>query len=268
MLRWRAHRSGAARRPAGAAPASARQSPDLNRQSVGPAFTLIELLAVVLIIILLAGLVIGVSGYARLRMMKNRAQTEIAIISAICEAFKTDAGRYPTSSVYRMTGGSPGWFETWNSSTLGSQLANGGYLWGKLPIRTHGGNSPFDLCHTVTNKSVATQIHPTTFTNLLNVIVDPWESPYNYFCTYPASSACVRVTINTPCAYAGYTYDPVTSNWVPSTGSVTNKSEPYVGGQVNIPTFDLWSYGPDMKSAPTCAGSVAGNADDIGNFQY
>ena len=59
------------------------------------AFTLIELILVVGIITVLAGLVLSTVGYARKKGARARAETEIAAISAACENYKGDNGVYP-----------------------------------------------------------------------------------------------------------------------------------------------------------------------------
>jgi type II secretory pathway pseudopilin PulG len=62
------------------------------------AFTLIELVLVVGIIIVLAGLVLTTVGYARKKGARARAETEIAAISAALENYKADNGVYPANS--------------------------------------------------------------------------------------------------------------------------------------------------------------------------
>src|SRR5436309_8263994 len=59
------------------------------------AFTLIELIVVVGIIIVLTGLVLSTVGYARKKGARARAETEIAAMSAACENYKADNGIYP-----------------------------------------------------------------------------------------------------------------------------------------------------------------------------
>jgi general secretion pathway protein G len=62
------------------------------------AFTLIELVLVVGIITVLAGLVLSTVGYARKKGALARAETEIAAMSAAIENYKADNGVYPTNS--------------------------------------------------------------------------------------------------------------------------------------------------------------------------
>jgi prepilin-type N-terminal cleavage/methylation domain-containing protein len=64
------------------------------------AFTLIELLVVMAIIIILASLVLGISGYVQKKGARSRAEAEIAAMSAACESYKADNGTYPTDATY------------------------------------------------------------------------------------------------------------------------------------------------------------------------
>jgi prepilin-type N-terminal cleavage/methylation domain-containing protein len=63
--------------------------------SARSAFTLIELIVVVGIITILAGLVLSTAGYARKKGARARAETEIAAMSAACESYKADNAVYP-----------------------------------------------------------------------------------------------------------------------------------------------------------------------------
>src|SRR5437868_7828020 len=70
------------------------------------AFTLIELVVVVGIIIVLAGLVLSTVGYARKKGARARAETEMAAISAAIENYKADNGIYVRGPGTAMTVGS------------------------------------------------------------------------------------------------------------------------------------------------------------------
>jgi len=62
------------------------------------AFTILELLVVITIIIILAGLTIATMGYVQDKAKRSRAEAEIAAISAALENYKADNGIYPRSS--------------------------------------------------------------------------------------------------------------------------------------------------------------------------
>src|SRR3954467_5270992 len=64
----------------------------------GAAFTLIELLIVMAIIIVLAGLILATSSYVSKKGQRSRAEAEIAAISAALENYKADNGVYPNAA--------------------------------------------------------------------------------------------------------------------------------------------------------------------------
>jgi general secretion pathway protein G len=59
------------------------------------AFTLIELIVVVTVIVILTGLVLSTVGYVQKKAARSRAETEIAAMSAALESYKADNGTYP-----------------------------------------------------------------------------------------------------------------------------------------------------------------------------
>ena len=59
------------------------------------AFTLIELMAVITIIVILAGLVVGGMGFVSERQAKEKAKVQIALLSKALEEYKLDMGTYP-----------------------------------------------------------------------------------------------------------------------------------------------------------------------------
>jgi prepilin-type N-terminal cleavage/methylation domain-containing protein len=59
------------------------------------AFTLVELLTVISVIVVLAAILLNVLGYANNRACRSRALAEIHLIAAACESYKADNGQYP-----------------------------------------------------------------------------------------------------------------------------------------------------------------------------
>jgi general secretion pathway protein G len=137
------------------------------------AFTLIELLVVMAIIIILAGLVLGISSYAFDKGRRSRAETEIAAMSAALESYKADNGIYPqqaasTDLLDSRTNSDP---STYKSASL--------YLYSEL--------SGLDTSQQpVTNKKsyftfkAQMQGHPSGSTTTIAYVSDPWGNSYGY----------------------------------------------------------------------------------------
>src|SRR5207237_4216175 len=99
------------------------------------AFTVIELLVVITIIIILAGLILSTVGYVQKKGARARAETEIAAMSAALESYKADNGIYPrnsdTDSLNAQTSGNP---TTYQAASL--------YLYNSLFGTTSGSRTP------------------------------------------------------------------------------------------------------------------------------
>ena len=59
------------------------------------AFTLIEVITAMAVILILTGLVIQISGYVTTKGSKARANAEISLFIAACDSYKADMGNYP-----------------------------------------------------------------------------------------------------------------------------------------------------------------------------
>ena len=59
------------------------------------AFTLVELLAVITIVAILLGLVLGLQGRVREKMLESRIQSEMSAIELALESYKSKNGQYP-----------------------------------------------------------------------------------------------------------------------------------------------------------------------------
>jgi general secretion pathway protein G len=130
------------------------------------AFSLIELLFVLVIISILAGIIIGVAKYASTKAATSRAQAEIAAMEMALEHYKGDNGVYPWAAGPRVTSGNqgyPGTAEYSNSAVLYNALAGGPKIYFNF--------KPYQLRPVVLNGITTTNV------------IDPFGSPYNYYQT-------------------------------------------------------------------------------------
>lgn len=58
-------------------------------------FTLIEMLATITIIVILAGMVVAGTGFVKEKQRRSTAEVQIKLLAAGCEEFKLDNGYYP-----------------------------------------------------------------------------------------------------------------------------------------------------------------------------
>lgn len=120
------------------------QSSEVSRNR---GFTMVELLAVITIIMILAGLVIGASAVASRKADVGRCLARVQFIKNALEEYKLDYGKYP-----------PG-----NESILYNRLFND-------PVngsgRPNGIKQPY--------------ISETNFLNSSKQFVDPWGKPFRY----------------------------------------------------------------------------------------
>lgn len=65
------------------------------RKSPTAAFTLLEMLTVLAIVVILSGLVLSVGGYVQKKSALSRAAGEVAMLGSACESYKSDNGAYP-----------------------------------------------------------------------------------------------------------------------------------------------------------------------------
>lgn len=133
-----------------------------RKQAAG--FSLIELLVVVAIIAVLAGLILQTAGFVQNKAARSRAEAEVAALSAALESYKADYGDYPLSSTAGYANSATLLF---NALTLSSTNLN--------PL----GKVYFDAPASILLNSKA-PLSPT------NQLIDPFGQPYNY--TYPGNA--------------------------------------------------------------------------------
>jgi prepilin-type N-terminal cleavage/methylation domain-containing protein len=136
------------------------------------AFTLIELIVVVTVITILAGLVLSAAGYARKKGARARAETEIAAMSATCESYKADNGIYPTDTSTTEQLNSTASFDPANY-----QLASL-YLYEKLSGDATGNRQPSGKSYMAFKPNMLLPAPPSTATVI--AIADPFGNSYGY----------------------------------------------------------------------------------------
>ncbi len=211
-------------------PPSARRTTGFARLRSILAFTLVELLAVVAIIAILAGLVLGGSVYAKRKAMMSTTKAQLVTLENAIEAYKNDIGMYPTSGVVRATNA---WF--------GADNMNPFYGVDGATIKSNAATYPlvqnnFLLYQQLTG---ASKSYYTIKSNQLITVAQNWYLGPNP--AYPAGEILIADPYGTPWGY--YCTIPVQA------------------AQINQATFDLWSYGADKTST----GDVSA-LDDITNF--
>ena len=175
------------------------------------AFTLIELIVVVTIIIILAGLVLSTAGYARKKGARARAETEIAAMSAACENYRADNAIYPRDSTTsdsldaRMSG----------DPTSPSYQAASLYLYNALFGATAGSRTPNTNARSYFVFK-PNMLFPADQTRNVQYIQDPFGNSYGYS------------TIQAATADTTKGYNPTFDLWSTAgttTGSVTDRNQ-------------------------------------------
>ncbi len=200
------------------------------------AFTLIELMAVITIIVILAGLVVGGLSYVTDKQAKSKANVQIALLSKALEEYKLDMGQYPPTT--DKTGNLTTAAGTSTSSILYQALFKDGYDYTSptTPPSNWDVKKPTKIYLADLDPAVSKQgwtiVGKTT-------IVDPWGNEY-----------CYRTATGTP----------------PANGSAP------VNASTQNPDFDLWSMGKDGKTNASDPSLKVPpppnnrNVDDIRNF--
>jgi len=170
-------------------------------------FTLVEMMAVAVVIAVLMGLLIGISHYVNLRCNILRTKSEMAALGTAIEMFRADYGRYPTSSLVRFDGTNAGYIfaQVTNAALLYTQLTGIDCLTGAKIGKQYFRATP-KMWTNVYVWVVGYSGGASNFNNMISYFIDPWGKPYDYYRTYPTTTA-----------------------------------------QVNQATFDLISAGPDRR---------------------
>ena len=160
------------------------------------AFTLIELLAVITIIGILAGLTLGAAGAVRRHGATSTAKAEVAALQAACDRYYADYNLYPSN-----TSAAPSAVNPTNYTAAGQVLFTN--LVGSANLST----AP-------TTKRYFEPKPAMVYTNTSpNYFIDPWGYAYGYNCTTNTDG-----TWNPPLIWstAGQTTAAGTNKWITS----------------------------------------------------
>jgi type II secretory pathway pseudopilin PulG len=183
------------------------------------AFTLIELVLVVGIIIVLAGLVLSTVGYARKKGARARAETEIAALSAACENYKADNGIYPRTSVTdtftAVTNRTPPDPQpTSYDPSVTAYSFTSFYLYGQLSGNPSGDRTTYTQQRYFQFKT--NMLSPPSGTGTVTAIRDPFGNSYGY-------STAQALYIDNPGVNPNYGFNPTFDLW--STGGTSNVTD-------------------------------------------
>ena len=177
------------------------------------AFTLIELIVVITVIVILTGLVLSTVGYAQKKGARARAETEIAAISAALESYKADNAVYPrdcpTSNQLNST----------NDGNPADYSAACRYVYGELTgDRDFNGSTDSGAKSYISLKPTsllrADMSQPPSSSNPVTAIRDPFGNSYGYSTAY--------------------------ANYLDYQGGVSTCAPPGSPNGYN-PTLDIWS---------------------------
>jgi len=203
------------------------------------AFTLIEMITVIAIIAILAGLVLAVNGLVQKKGALARADAEIKDLSVALENYKTDNGGYPQDPNLTDTLDPRNTSVATDTSRSGRMAQSSLYLYEQLSGDTDGDGTIGNGADTGKNyapdfwkptrlggdKDSTGKVTPVKY------IMDPFGNPYGY------STAGLLVEQEYRAALAT---DPNAARKVPNSK----------GTQGYNPTFDLWSFAGDTSGNP------------------
>jgi prepilin-type N-terminal cleavage/methylation domain-containing protein len=178
----------------------------VNLWNSSPAgFSILELLAVLVIISLLTGLTIGVAKYAHTKAAIARTRSEIAAMEMALEHYKNDNGGYPAAGAnwLRATAsGYPGVVEYSNSAVLYTALAVG-------PKRYFSFRGD--------------QLRPVVVNGITTTnVIDPFGNPYNYYQTNIPQSVNATYFANNLATFDLWSYGPNGFNDEGTNDDITN----------------------------------------------
>ncbi len=167
------------------------------------AFTLVELLTVIAIIAILAGLILSTAGFIQKKGAQSRAEAEIAAMEAALESYKADNGIYPTLASPPPASAANG--ASANSAKLLYQALTGDGNDAYVTTGSVASNGVFGTEGKVYMELKPNQLNPLSASKQPtgnSRVVDPWGITYRY---------------NSPGKYNTATFDLWSTGGVPAT---------------------------------------------------
>jgi len=167
-------------------------------------FTLVEMLLVITIIGILAGLTLGAAGAVRRHGATSTAKAEVAALQAACERYYADYNSYPT------TNSMP---DPSSTSDVNPSPASKYPTAGKSLFNALFGTNQYNLAPS-TKRYFEPKPAMVSSTNTVNpYFIDPWGYPYGYNCTTNSDGS-----YNAPLIWstAGQTTAGGTNKWITS----------------------------------------------------
>jgi len=170
------------------------------------AFTVLELLVVITIIIILAGLILATTGYVEKKGARSRAESEIAAISAALESYKADNGIYPRDTTNNTTDN----LDARASGNPTSYQAASLFLYNSLFGATNGSRTPASGARSYFTFK-PNQLSPSDQSQNVQYIRDPFGNSYGYSTANQATSSKGYNPTFDLWSTAGLTTNPPTS---------------------------------------------------------
>ncbi len=183
------------------------------------AFTLVELIVVIAIIIVLAGLVLATSGYITNKAKRSRAEAEIAAMSAALESYKADNGIYPCTAVSdsldARSSSDPANYQAACANLYAQLIGDSDY--DGVP---DSGTRPY-MAFKPSMKSVPNRLQPPSATNKA-FVQDPFGNSYGYSTAYAKD---IEVDPNAPSPRG---YNPTYDLWSIANAKPRNDSNQWI----------------------------------------
>jgi prepilin-type N-terminal cleavage/methylation domain-containing protein len=169
-------------------------------------FTVLELLVVITIIVILAGLILATTGYVEKKGARSRAESEIAAISAALESYKADNGIYPRDTTNNTTDN----LDARASGNPTSYQAASLFLYNSLFGATNGSRNPASGARSYFTFK-PNMLSPVDQTQSVQYIRDPFGNSYGYSTANQANSSKGYNPTYDLWSTAGLTANPPTS---------------------------------------------------------